>query len=71
MSNIIDKSEDYLITHSYDLAVRIVEKLLQNMAPERCTWGERYYRAYQDLKHFRADMVEDVKGEIEREMNNA
>lgn len=52
-------------TDTYDLASRIVEKLLHNMSPEHCTWGEQYQEAYQALWQFRADMIEDVKSEIE------
>lgn len=54
--------------NSYDIAEKAVDKILRNMSPERCTWGEKYWEAYKDLHNFRADMIQDVKGVIEAEM---
>lgn len=50
---------------SYPKAKKIVETLLDNMSPEKCTFGERYPEAYEYLKSFKADMIEDVKHELE------
>lgn len=50
---------------SYRKAVRIVDKVLDGLSAENCTFGERYPDAYAYLETFRGDLIEDVKSVLE------
>lgn len=50
---------------TYELARIIVQKLINNLGPDLCTWGNSHPDAYKDLAAFKPDMIEDVKQELE------
>lgn len=48
-------------TNQAQLADKIVTKLQQNSAPGKCTWGDKYPEAYEELfKLYALDLREDV-----------